>query len=87
MIIVRIETDIVPCAPRQLFRTRLPGSFFTQTPPLVETLAGAFGYVSALRRSQDVMDKKDSTVSFKIFSKLGNIDFVMRTQIALNKTI
>ncbi len=58
MIIVRIETDIVPCAPRQLFRTRLPGSFFTQTPPLVETLAGAFGYVSALRRSQDVMDKK-----------------------------
>lgn len=27
MIIVRIETDIVPCAPRQLFRTRLPGFF------------------------------------------------------------
>lgn len=55
MIIVRIETDIVPCAPRQLFRTRLPGSFFTQTPPLVETLAGAFGYVSALRRSAGLM--------------------------------
>ncbi len=54
MIIVRIETDIVPCAPRQLFRTRLPG-FFTQTPPLVETLAGAFGYVSALRRSAGLM--------------------------------
>ena len=49
MIIVRIETDIAPlCAPRQLFRTRLPGSFFTQTPPLVETLAGAFSlWISA----------------------------------------
>lgn len=33
---------------RQLYRTRLPGSFFAQTPPLVETLAGAFGlWISA----------------------------------------
>ena len=41
MIIVRIETDIAPlCAPRQLFRTRLPG-FFRTNAPLVETLAGA----------------------------------------------
>lgn len=34
MIIVRIETDIAPlCAPLQLFRTRLPGSFFYTNAP------------------------------------------------------
>lgn len=45
MIIVRIETDIAPpCAPQQLLLYKATGIFFTQTPPLVETLAGAFGY-------------------------------------------
>ena len=45
MIIVRIETDIAPlCAPRQLLSYKAAGIFFAQTPPLVETLAGAFGY-------------------------------------------
>ena len=56
MIIVRIETDIAPlCAPRQLLSYKAAGIFFAQTPPLVETLAGAFGYVSALRRSAGLM--------------------------------
>ena len=33
-----------PCAPRRPLSYKAAGIFFAQTPPLVETLAGAFGY-------------------------------------------
>ena len=55
MIIVRIETDIAPpCAPRQLLSYKAAGIFLHKR-PLVETLAGAFGYGSARRRSAGLM--------------------------------
>lgn len=42
-------SDIAPpCAPRQLLSYKAAGIFFAQTPPLVETLAGAFSlWISA----------------------------------------
>ena len=63
MIIVRIETDIVPCAPRQLFRTRLPGSlFYTNAPAGGNTGGGVWLCIGAQEVGgsdvQDVMDKK-----------------------------
>ena len=48
MIIVRIETDIAPlCAPRQLFRTRLPGFFCTNAPAGGNTGGGVWLCIGA----------------------------------------
>lgn len=64
MIIVRIETDIAPlCAPRQLLSYKAAGILFAQTPPLVETLAGAFavtnnrGRFKNTERYQELLSK------------------------------
>ena len=58
-------SDIAPpCAPRQLLSYKAAGVLFAQTPPLVETLAGAFSlWISAQEVGgsdvQDVTERKE----------------------------
>ena len=62
-------SDMHPMRARQLLSYKAAGILFAQTPPLVETLAGASGYVSALRRSAGLMCRMSQ--SAKRLSILG----------------